>query len=270
METKNNCAAYCEESTAWFYGREIKYNLSPCHADSKCAITLTDTTTVTNTYTMNLGLKGIKDALEALNVGFSYQYSVATAQSKALAQTASEGFCGYWTFLPFYWASWGTLSGQEVGKTWVPGYMGSGRYNEVCKGDFTTEKVYNYKPVIGSDGTAFGETVFVKTNCETGKKLCGKYQKPAFTRQSEPDVQDSKLGWHYTDDEDCEDSAGVDGSPVSDNPNKSTPPPSGATNAPTAPTSVGKACTDNGHCDAGMICNSGFCAENSWKPSAAG
>jgi hypothetical protein len=79
-----------------------QYDLSPCHTDSKCVITLTDTITVTTAYKINVGVQGIGFALEALSGGFSYTYSIANSKSKALGQTASENFCGSWTFLPFY------------------------------------------------------------------------------------------------------------------------------------------------------------------------
>ncbi|KAF2470515.1 uncharacterized protein BDR25DRAFT_314693 [Lindgomyces ingoldianus] len=257
-----DCAAYCEEKTAWFYGREIEFPLQ-CQSNSKCTLTTTDTITVTNSYTVNVGLDGSAgDAktglLSALKVGFSYSYSVASAKAQGLSQTAPDGYCGYWTFIPMYWASYGSLTHASLFTSAALPFTGMVPTTH-CNRDAVTKKVYNYKPVFDTSGNPVGETVFVKKNCVTHKKLCGVKQAPVYTQQFEPDLKDSTKGWMYTDDKGCEVDAGV-AMPAS---------AMSTTSAlPSAPTiAVGAKCGNNGECDAGQICNSGRCAENTWKPT---
>ncbi len=52
----STCFAYCETEVQFFYGPENVFTQFPqCRANEACSFTTTDTKTVTNSYSFNLG-----------------------------------------------------------------------------------------------------------------------------------------------------------------------------------------------------------------------
>ena len=139
------CVAYCEVKNSYFYGQEIPFNeFSSCRANEPCTFTSTDALTITQTYTFNTGIslkkrdqdqelndtlvKRDDDLLGGLKIGFnagaSYSWSTATTTSTGLAlsrPTDKMANCGYWTFVPYFWTSCGSVSTATLQTNWYSG-----------------------------------------------------------------------------------------------------------------------------------------------------
>ena len=113
------CSGYCEIKNSYHYGQEVPFNeFSSCRANEPCTFTSTDSLTITQTYTFNMGVTIPKRDLDSnnalvarenpdeggLQVGFdagaSYSWSTAKTSSTGLAlsrPTDKMKNCGYWT-----------------------------------------------------------------------------------------------------------------------------------------------------------------------------
>jgi hypothetical protein len=185
----------------------------------------------------------------ALNLGASWGRTATAAKSLTESQTQPDGYCGYWTFLPYYWGTRGWFTAMK------PDHLLVGDQLLSCDPKTaTTAVIYDFMPIIDSEGAAFGETVFVKTNCQTHKKLCANLQSPDYAKQFLPHETDPTVGVQYLDAWDCETDAGTG---TTSSTTSATPAASSS-----AAGDIGKICKLNTDCATYEICNGGFCAKN--------
>lgn len=110
------CTAYCQIKSTWFPGPEAPFENTECSSGDGCTLAQSKTTTVTNGYSINVGISTKKnkrdDAPDAseleltFNAGASYTfsesvaYATTTTHTRNANQTAID--CGYFTFVPYY------------------------------------------------------------------------------------------------------------------------------------------------------------------------
>ncbi|KAL9074380.1 MAG: hypothetical protein Q9161_002366 [Pseudevernia consocians] len=181
----NSCRAYCQVSVQWSYGTETPFNRTFCQNDDPvCSITSTSTSTVTNSVSFNVGitlgtkrdLEGREDSGPSLgdltatfNAGATWEYSTSYAQATAVDSERpplSQKKCGYWTFIPYYVTScgsitigeWSTSSSGEV-------TTGGADVTAGCTNAKTTGDWCQTVPMTDAHGTPLGETIFVAASC---------------------------------------------------------------------------------------------------------
>jgi hypothetical protein len=103
------CNAYCEIRVTIGYGQEIPFMDGSCQSGTTCTVSKGQSVTITNGYSINLGITGgggeeLSKALTAsFDIGASYSWS------KSVGYTTTEQWqinlddktCGYWTFIPY-------------------------------------------------------------------------------------------------------------------------------------------------------------------------
>ncbi|KAI9702775.1 MAG: hypothetical protein M1836_007989 [Candelina mexicana] len=199
----DTCTTYCEVRVKWFYGQEVPYSGTRCAANSPCTFATATSVAVTNKYEFNIGGANVpkvkreakadaapgftkwskrddKSIIQAaFNVGASYSYSKTVTTTQTLTQPRpTDGphadKCGYWTFIPYYIASCGSVSSLilrdvRLGVT-------------VCLGDYkTTPNVCNSTPYTVK-GAAAGTNIFVYVDCNTNAKLDASIQDPIYNQ----------------------------------------------------------------------------------------
>jgi hypothetical protein len=104
------CVGYCQARSSWFPGPEEPFQNSACTSGDACTLATGKTTTITNTYTINVGGSGTEVGAGALtsafNFGASYSWSKAvgytTTQTHTRDADQTATTCGYFTFVPYY------------------------------------------------------------------------------------------------------------------------------------------------------------------------
>ena len=200
------CVAYCEVHLSWSYGPEISYDQNCQATDDKCQITDTATVATTNSHSFNVGFSlGKRDnededeVLEellfaraaepaspldrvkaAFDFGASWTWSDTKTDSIAKASTKPEnakGQCGYWSFVPYYITSCGSLTYAPFHPHLSPLQTGSlGPTDPASCGKPKTIANFCQSTPYTSGGKAVGSTVFVATECESNKPLSFCYQ----------------------------------------------------------------------------------------------
>ncbi|KAK0108563.1 hypothetical protein ONS95_003361 [Cadophora gregata] len=113
-DDKGACSSYCEVKVYFTHGREVPYDATPCEG-TECAIKKGKTVSTTNTWEINgtVGIEASKSALMgAFSIGGSYSYSTTVSYSEEAEskETLDDGECGYWTWVPTFVTSCGTLT----------------------------------------------------------------------------------------------------------------------------------------------------------------
>ena len=188
--TQTNCTSYCEQEVQWYYGREVPYSGTRCEANSTCTFANTFGVSVTNTWTFEAGIDlgaGGDDDKAAFNLGASYSFSKTVSTSQTLTQgrpSSTMAYCGYWTFVPFYVASCGTMSRTPSGPVSPGLHVVESLF---CRTDLaaykTKNNVCNNTPYKNADGKAGGVNVFVLTDCASNAPLNMSLQDPFYAQK---------------------------------------------------------------------------------------
>ncbi|SLM33696.1 hypothetical protein LPUS_02235 [Lasallia pustulata] len=194
------CSGYCELSTEFFYGKEVPFSpAAHCSADQSCSVQASDSATITQTYTFNVGASLQQRSEEmsslvqrdaastlkaAFDVGASYSYSTAKTTlsgitlSRPMNNNASD--CGYWTMVPIFWTSCGTMSTALVNFDAVhleKDHQGKCPKTKVA----TTQNYCNTTPYLDSSGRNAGIPIFVVTGCKSNLLQPAHMQDPIYT-----------------------------------------------------------------------------------------
>ncbi|KAI9649374.1 hypothetical protein NHQ30_001949 [Ciborinia camelliae] len=191
---KQGCTGYCEMELTVVYGQEVPIMDGSCQAGTTCQISQGQSVTVTNGYSISVGIgmgtgKDITEMLtSSFNIGASYSWSqsVGYTTTETFSKTLDDKTCGYWTFIPYLmkyvapspiflsltpYRSCGTLTSTPQGT------MAAG-YHDWDSAPYCTKKSYtdspnwcNTTPYKDSHGHAEGKVVFVLTDCKTNAVL---------------------------------------------------------------------------------------------------
>ncbi|KAL9065998.1 MAG: hypothetical protein Q9161_007849 [Pseudevernia consocians] len=230
------------QTTTWFFGPEIPFDVSCQSGDHTCAITETAGVSVTNEHSFTVGFnlgnkkrddsevsaelstrddsapatpKGPLDYVTAaFNFGASWSWSntkssgIASSQNKP-AQALNE--CGYWTFIPYYVTSCGSLTyapyipdDEPTLAAGYPGLVEPEGHPASCDGTGTT--IGNFcqsTPYLDGNGNAVGVTVFVAMECQSNKPLAFCYQQDPYLQIGVSVTPDMFIDYLYahTDDQ---------------------------------------------------------------------
>ncbi|KAF2205692.1 hypothetical protein GQ43DRAFT_467956 [Delitschia confertaspora ATCC 74209] len=193
---KEGCTGYCEVRITMSYGQEVPFSSSTCPELTTCRVDKAESVTITNTYTINVGItggvgkrdetssnpalsllpreEGAESILKAsFDVGASYSWSKAVSYgtTRSYLKELSANQCGYWTFVPFIMESCGTLTTASR-KEMAAGYYMSNRAPYCDKDELKdTENWCNKTPYQDENGQADGRVIFVKVDCGTNALL---------------------------------------------------------------------------------------------------
>jgi hypothetical protein len=184
-----SCQSYCEVKDSFFYGQEVPFSeFSGCREDQECSFTSTKSLSITQTWSFNMGgglgdIGSEDDIKGAFDFGASYSYSTTqtTATGLVLSRPTNNNAsdCGYWTFVPIFWTSCGTLTVSPV-------YSQSGQHGSSIATSCMTSKLTNVPnycnttPYLTSGGNQAGETVFVVVGCNSNLLQPASMQDPIF------------------------------------------------------------------------------------------
>ncbi|KUJ17615.1 uncharacterized protein LY89DRAFT_733454 [Mollisia scopiformis] len=174
----NDCASFCQVRTNFVYDTEVPFDNTYCHGPFTCGIT--ETKSVTLTYSTNIGIQDLKALSVGVTGGFSYGTITATARTYSI--NLPPGSCGYFTFVPVRKDTCGTMTTAPVE------WMDMGGIVPVPYCGVSTD-IGNYcasEARKNSDGTVDGETIFVKTDCNTREPLPADEQDPVYQNPGVP------------------------------------------------------------------------------------
>ncbi|KAM0805130.1 hypothetical protein BDR22DRAFT_817614 [Usnea florida] len=212
----STCSSYCEQKVEFFYGPESVFTQFPqCRANEACSFTTTDTKTITNSYSFNLGsgLKARSSVVDTLfkredesvlkpsfdvvrmahdrysglemgtrvltgEQGATYDYSVSSSIAKGLIlsrPTTEADQCGHWTFVPIMWKSCGVMTTSDF----TPELAECDTTSQTMKSDAS---YCNTTPYLDNNGNQAGEAIFVLVNCSTNELLPMSKQDPIYQR----------------------------------------------------------------------------------------
>ncbi|KAH9219815.1 hypothetical protein DL95DRAFT_483015 [Leptodontidium sp. 2 PMI_412] len=180
------CTSYCEVRVNYSYGAEVPYGGSECSA-KECKLAMGTSTSVTTTWEINasVGMEVSKGALlGAFNLGATYSYStsLSTSLSVERAEDLEEGECGYWTWVPIFIESCGSLTTAPIiDYSDFPPYGSPA----MCSSDSAWTSIDNWcnrTPAKNDDGPAAGYTFFVYKKCDAvgGVDLNNPKQHPIY------------------------------------------------------------------------------------------
>ncbi|PQE15645.1 Cerebellar degeneration-related antigen protein [Rutstroemia sp. NJR-2017a BBW] len=173
------CTAYCEIRVTAEYGQEVPIMDGSCQSGTTCSVSEGQSVTITNGYSINLGITGgagsdlSKVLTASFNIGASYSWSksVGYTTTETFSKTLDDKTCGYWTFIPYLMTSCGTLTTSPTGE------IAAGYYME-NEAPYCTKKSYtdtgnwcNTTPYKDANGHAEGKVLFVLTDCKTNAVL---------------------------------------------------------------------------------------------------
>ncbi|KAL6719491.1 hypothetical protein ACLMJK_003731 [Lecanora helva] len=121
--------------------------------------------------TETLKLAGLDELSLAFNQGATYTFSKTASTQQTVSKTRPEldnstGYCGYWTFLPYFVSSCGFfLGGQRKAGDWANGYYLQDEPYYTCSDDPKVTFARTNTTYLDSNGNAEGVTVFVQTYC---------------------------------------------------------------------------------------------------------
>jgi hypothetical protein len=103
------CTAYCEIRVTAEYGQEVPIMDGSCQSGTTCSVSEGQSVTITNGYSINLGITGgagsdlSKTLTASFNIGASYSWSksVGYTTTETFSKTLDDKTCGYWTFIPY-------------------------------------------------------------------------------------------------------------------------------------------------------------------------
>ncbi|KAI9706880.1 MAG: hypothetical protein M1820_004659 [Bogoriella megaspora] len=186
-KTTDTCSAYCEVQNSWFPGPESPFLNSACAAGDSCTLAVGNSTSITNSWSINMGLTGNSGKITsaeltgAFNFGASYTYSKTVTYTVTETHTRpanSTSDCGYYTFVPYYLSSCGTLT---IGPYNYEAFIGGASWQ--CGDDddklSSTGNWCNSSPYT-VDGQAQGQVVWVGTECNGGGLLPLDQQQPIY------------------------------------------------------------------------------------------
>ncbi|KAI1264081.1 hypothetical protein F5Y18DRAFT_428587 [Xylariaceae sp. FL1019] len=151
------CASFCQVRTEFQFGREAPLNGTFCHGPINCTVSSSDTTTIGYKGGVTIG-QNLFNAIEA-GVTAGYVQGDAHAIAEDSSVHLDKGECGYFTFVPVMRTFCGTLShGDSPDK------------NDSCVNIVNEQNWCDTTPRT-INGQADGETIFVKTDCETRQPL---------------------------------------------------------------------------------------------------
>lgn len=212
-DSKGKCLAYCEVRLTMFYGQEVPFEDAACQAESSCSISPSQSITVTNTYSFNVGasisqrdlsdplyarddsslLSSLKASFDA-GASYSWSESVTYSTSQGFTENLNTTSCGYWTFVPYVMEqvitlytpqvltltksrSCGTVTSAAIGT--IPSREDNVQY---CNKNVLTDtgNYCNRTPYMDGNGHAQGVVLFVFVDCATGELLPMSAQKPPY------------------------------------------------------------------------------------------
>ena len=176
-------------------GREYPFANTYCHGPKSC--TLDDTKTLTvggHDVEGNLDMK----LFEPLNLGISGSLNMddSTATAETLSKNLKDSECGYFAFAPVIRESCGTLT------TSTPFMPDDKAYDGVCSpktSEWSTKKNYCASQLRRNpDDTVDGETIFVRTNCDTRMPLPDDKQDPTYQKPGVALERSAQQQWANT------------------------------------------------------------------------
>ncbi|KAI9659540.1 MAG: hypothetical protein M1821_001799 [Bathelium mastoideum] len=184
-KTTDTCSSYCEVNNMWYPGPESPFLNSACTAGDSCTLSAGNSTTVTNSWSINIGLTGnsgkvtAAELTGAFNVGASYTYSSSVTYTVTETHTRSDNAtsnCGYFTFVPYYLSSCGSLTTSAYEEV---AFVGGTDFQCTTDDLATTGNYCNQSPYT-VNGEAQGQVIWVETNCNGGGLADMSSQQPIY------------------------------------------------------------------------------------------
>ncbi|RDL39662.1 uncharacterized protein BP5553_04002 [Venustampulla echinocandica] len=191
------CAGYCEVRLSYSYGREQPFDTSRC-GQGDCGLSAETSATVTKSFSFTLGIES--QAGLAVSLGATWGWSESKGTTTGLSREKpdkNKDNCGYWTFVPYYVSSCGTLTHGDLKTRSVGGPRNS------CENVVTTHNVCTTSLWKNKDGNIGGVPIFVATECKTQKPLPFCKQDPIFLKQGvaqDASVYNEFLEAHFDND----------------------------------------------------------------------